>query len=65
MAKSESSRRVVRRLTEAGFQFKRNCEGSHVMYGKGKVSISVPLGHSEISPGVQRKIDRAINLAGS
>lgn len=57
-----SSRELVRELTDAGFLLERRARtgGSHSIYKCGSILISVPDGHKEVSPGVVRKVRKAI-----
>lgn len=49
-------------LRDAGFAPMRTV-GSHTIYRKGRVSVTVPDGHRRISPGVYRMILRKIEEA--
>jgi predicted RNA binding protein YcfA (HicA-like mRNA interferase family) len=60
MIAEQPTRKIKKRLREAGFAPDRT-EGSHTFWkGPNGVSISVPDGHSTISPGVVRQIEKAI-----
>jgi predicted RNA binding protein YcfA (HicA-like mRNA interferase family) len=59
----QSTRKMVQLLRKAGFQPVRTV-GSHTWWQKGSVGVAVPDGHKTISPGVVRKIHRAIEEAG-
>jgi len=61
MVASQPTRKVVKELKTAGFERDRMV-GSHAqwVHPDGR-SISVPEGHSTISPGVYRKILKTIN----
>ena len=63
MVSEEPTRTVVKRLRAAGFEPQRTV-GSHTMWSNGTVSVSVPDGHRTISPGLVRKINKAIQEAG-
>jgi predicted RNA binding protein YcfA (HicA-like mRNA interferase family) len=53
---------MVKVLNAAGFTPLRT-RGSHTVYGKGSVTVTVPDGHKTISPGVVRQIIKAIEEA--
>lgn len=59
MVSDQPTRKVVKALTEAGFQ-KIRTAGSHSWWEKKGVGISVPDGHRTISAGVVRKVMKAI-----
>ena len=63
MVSEEPTRKIVKRLRDAGFAADRTT-GSHTVWVNGSVSISVPDGHKTISPGVVRKVNQAIKEAG-
>ncbi|CAN5266139.1 hypothetical protein BH11ACT3_BH11ACT3_20480 [soil metagenome] len=62
MVSEEPTRKLVRRLRDAGFTALRTV-GSHTICGKGTVTVSVPDGHKTISPGVVRQVNTAIEEA--
>lgn len=62
MVSDQPTRKVVRMLRDAGFAPMRTV-GSHTIYRKGRVSVTVPDGHRRISPGVYRMILRKIEEA--
>ena len=62
MTSEEPTRKMVKLLKTAGFAALRSV-GSHTVYGKGSVTVSVPDGHKTISPGVVRQINKAIEEA--
>lgn len=63
MVSSQPTRKVVRELTDAGFAPDRTA-GSHTWWKHPSgVSVAVPDGHREISPGVYRKITKAIKAS--
>lgn len=62
MVSEEPTRKVIKRLRDAGFTPLRT-EGSHTVWANGAVSVSVPDGHRTISPGVVRKVNKAIEEA--
>ena len=64
MAKPVLSKDVCRMLTKAGFVKDRGC-ASHSVWINGDITISVPDGHKIISPGVMRKVQRALDNAAS
>jgi predicted RNA binding protein YcfA (HicA-like mRNA interferase family) len=58
----QPTRKVLRELKDAGFvALRRN--GSHTVYAKGMVLVTVPDGHRLISPGVYRQILKKIEEA--
>jgi predicted RNA binding protein YcfA (HicA-like mRNA interferase family) len=65
MVKEQATRAVVKELRAAGFTPDRTV-GSHTMWVSedGKVHVSVPDGHRAISPGVYRKVLKALKEAG-
>lgn len=63
MVSEEPTQSVVKRLRDAGFVPHRTV-GSHTMWKNGTVSVPVPDGHRKISPGVVRKVNKAIEEAG-
>ncbi len=63
MVSEEPTRSVIKRLRAAGFVPMRTM-GSHTNWANGSVSVSVPDGHRTISPGVVRKVKKAIEEAG-
>jgi predicted RNA binding protein YcfA (HicA-like mRNA interferase family) len=63
MMSEQPARKVVKELRSAGFEPVRG-EGSHHRWKHPTgVQISVPDGHRTISPGVYRKIVKAIDEA--
>ncbi|WP_375386714.1 type II toxin-antitoxin system HicA family toxin [uncultured Microbacterium sp.] len=62
MVSEQPTRKVEKQLRDAGFESART-SGSHSVWVKGAVSITVPDGHRTISPGVYRKILTAIKEA--
>ena len=62
MVSEEPTRKMVKLLKGEGFEPLRT-RGSHTIYGKGSVTVAVPDGHKEISPGVVRQINKAIEEA--
>ncbi|NKR28884.1 addiction module toxin, HicA family [Rhodococcus hoagii] len=65
MVKEQATRVVLKQLKAAGFSPARTV-GSHTMWVSvdGKVQVSVPDGHRTISPGVYRKVLKALEEAG-
>lgn len=63
MVSEEPTRKLVKRLKDAGFVDDRT-SGSHTVWVNGSVSISVPDGHKTISAGVVRQVNQAIKEAG-
>lgn len=60
MVAEEPTRKVVKRLKDAGF-IETDAKGSHTMWKHPSgATISVPTGHRTISPGVVRKVNQAI-----
>ncbi|QYC54594.1 HicA-like toxin [Gordonia phage Agueybana] len=61
MIAGEPTRTTVKRLKKAGFT-PRDAKGSHTMYTCQHERVSVPIadGHRETSPGVVRKVLKAI-----
>ncbi|MDN4616387.1 type II toxin-antitoxin system HicA family toxin [Leifsonia sp. F6_8S_P_1B] len=59
MAKEETTRKLTKRLKDAGFVAVRTT-GSHTTYVNGKVSVTVPDGHRIISAGIVRQVNKAI-----
>ncbi|WP_448222797.1 type II toxin-antitoxin system HicA family toxin [Gordonia iterans] len=61
MIASQPTRTTVKRLKKAVFT-RTDGKGSHATYRcpHGRVPVTVPDGHREISPGVLRKILKAI-----
>jgi len=64
VVKEQPTRKVVRQLRDAGFRAVRT-QGSHTVYQKGALSVTVPDGHRTVSPGVYRKVLRAIEESTS
>jgi predicted RNA binding protein YcfA (HicA-like mRNA interferase family) len=62
MTSEEPTRKMVKLLKGEGFTALRT-KGSHTIYGKGSVTVTVPDGHKTISPGVVRDINKAIEEA--
>jgi predicted RNA binding protein YcfA (HicA-like mRNA interferase family) len=62
MVSEEPTRKLVKRLKDAGFTPARTV-GSHTTYVNGSVSVTVPDGHKTISPGVVRQVNKAIQEA--
>ncbi|WFR74445.1 type II toxin-antitoxin system HicA family toxin [Prescottella defluvii] len=64
MVKEQATRLVLKQLRAAGFSPGRTV-GSHTMWvsSDGKVQVTVPDGHRTISPGVYRKVLRALEEA--
>ncbi|QMU97861.1 type II toxin-antitoxin system HicA family toxin [Microbacterium esteraromaticum] len=62
MVSEQPTRKIVKVLRDAGFTPARTV-GSHTVWVNGNVSISVPDGHKTISPGVVRKVHKAIEEA--
>lgn len=63
MVSEEPTRKITKRLKDAGFVILRT-DGSHSVWAKGATSVSVPDGHRTISPGVVRQVNKAIQEAG-
>jgi len=63
MVSEEPTRKVTKRLRDAGFAPVRTV-GSHTVWQNGSVKVTVPDGHRTISPGVVRQINKAIEEAG-
>ncbi|GAB3170573.1 hypothetical protein GCM10027059_37310 [Myceligenerans halotolerans] len=60
MVSSQPTRKVLKELRDAGFTPGRTV-GSHTQWKHPSgVSVSVPDGHRQISPGVYRKVLKAI-----
>lgn len=59
MPSDQPTRKVVKELRQAGFEAMRTT-GSHTIWRKGSVTVSVPDGHRQISAGVYRKVMKAI-----
>lgn len=64
MVKEQPTRKVVRQLRDAGFHAART-QGSHTVYQMGALSVTVPDGHRTVSPGVYRKVLKAIEESKS
>lgn len=63
MIAEEPTRKLVKRLKAAGFTAERT-EGSHTFWvGPNGAAVSVPDGHKSISPGVVRKVNKAIEAS--
>lgn len=62
MISEQPTRKMMKALRAAGFQPVRTV-GSHTTWKCGDVQVTVPDGHRTISPGVARKILRAIEEA--
>ena len=62
MVSEEPTRKLVKRLKEAGFTPVRTV-GSHTTYVNGSIQVVVPDGHRTISPGVVRQVNKAIQEA--
>ncbi|PRB19182.1 type II toxin-antitoxin system HicA family toxin [Microbacterium sp. MYb62] len=62
MVSEQPTRKIVKALRDAGFLPDR-AVGSHTVWVNGGISISVPDGHKTISPGVVRKVNKAIEEA--
>jgi predicted RNA binding protein YcfA (HicA-like mRNA interferase family) len=63
MVSEEPTRKATKRFKAAGFTPQRTT-GSHTVWAKGSVSVTIPDGHRVISPGVVRQINNAIKEAG-
>lgn len=63
MVSEQPTRKIVKALRDAGFKPLRT-SGSHTVWGKGSVAVTVPDGHKTISPGVVRQVNNAIQEAG-
>jgi predicted RNA binding protein YcfA (HicA-like mRNA interferase family) len=60
MIAEEPSRKIKKRLRDAGFVPERT-QGSHTFWvGPNGAAVAVPDGHRTISPGVVRKVNNAI-----
>jgi predicted RNA binding protein YcfA (HicA-like mRNA interferase family) len=60
MVSSQPTRKVLKELGDAGFSAGRTV-GSHTQWKHPSgASVSVPDGHKQISPGVYRKVLKAI-----
>lgn len=60
MVSEEATRRVIKRLTQAGF-VAYEAKGSHTKWRHHSgVSVVVPTRHRTISPGVVRQVNTAI-----
>jgi len=62
MVSEQPTRKVVRELRRAGFVPVRS-RGSHTVYEKNSVTITIPDGHPVISPGVYRQVLKKIKEA--
>ncbi len=62
MVSEQPTRVVVRRLRDAGYIPIRTVR-SHTVWMNDKVTVSIPDGHRTISPGVVRRVDKAIREA--
>ncbi|SDS21927.1 Predicted RNA binding protein YcfA, dsRBD-like fold, HicA-like mRNA interferase family [Friedmanniella luteola] len=62
MVSEQPTRTVLKLLRSEGFEPQRTV-GSHTWWTKGNVGVPVPDGHRTISPGVYRKILKAIEEA--
>ncbi len=62
MVTEQPTRKVVKELKAAGFAPARTV-GSHTTWVSGDVHVSVPDGHRTVSPGVYRKVRKAIEEA--
>lgn len=62
MVTEQPTRKMVKLLKAENFTELRTV-GSHTMWSKGTVTVSVPDGHRTISPGVVRQINNAIKEA--
>lgn len=62
MVSEQKTKDVVKMLTRAGW-YRDRTVGSHSTWksADGSRSVTVPDGHKEISPGVYRKILKAMN----
>ncbi|MET8779642.1 type II toxin-antitoxin system HicA family toxin [Nocardia sp. NPDC050713] len=62
MIAEQPTRKVLKALKAAGWSKLRDGAGSHTIYGcrTGKHDVSVPDGHTTISPGVARSIYKAV-----
>lgn len=60
MIAEQPTRKILKLLRAAGFEPQRT-EGSHTFWtGPNGAMVSVPDGHKNISPGVVRKVHKAI-----
>lgn len=65
MVSDEPTQKILKELREAGFVAIRT-RGSHTWWEhESGIGISVPDGHRRISPGVVRKVRKAIEEARS
>lgn len=62
--KSAKTKEVIKLLSDNGFecQPRGKSTGSHSVWKRGIIKVSIPDGHTNISPGVMRKIHNAINM---
>lgn len=61
MTKEEETRKVVKALRDAGFVPAEKFVGSHrKWYGPNGEIVPLPEGHKTISPGVMRKVLKAL-----
>lgn len=65
MVSEESTQKILKELRQAGFVHVRTT-GSHSRWEHGSgIAVTVPDGHRRISPGVVRKVRKAIQEAQS
>lgn len=61
MVGEEPTRKLVKRLLQAGFT-QSDAKGSHTKWSHPTgVQVIIPSGHRTISPGVVRQVNKAIN----
>jgi len=61
MVSEEATRKIVKRLKDAGFE-ETDAKGSHTKWTHPNgANVSVPTGHRTISPGVVRQVNKAID----
>lgn len=62
MIAEQPTRKVTKELRAAGFTRVRDAKGSHGFWAcpTGQHTMTIPDGHKTISPGVVRKVNKAI-----
>jgi predicted RNA binding protein YcfA (HicA-like mRNA interferase family) len=59
--KAQKTRVVLKHLRSIGWEYLRDGQGSHEIWGlpDGSQRATIPAGHREVSPGVLRQIEKA------
>ena len=59
--KAQRTRDVIKHLRSIGWVYLRDGQGSHEIWGlpDGSIKATVPTGHTEVSAGVLRQIEKA------